>query len=104
MQWFLHRLAAISGAAEPEDEYGSDSDDDDGFPMAEWGRLNLDVEDMDMEEAPSLVPDRSSSTVPIPSPLSVATVPQVPDDRQFKHATTTLERESTETVDYSLDD
>ena len=84
-------MAAISGAAEPEDEYGSDSDD--GFPMAEWERLNLDVEDMDMEETPSLVMDRSASTVPIPSPSTVATVPQVPDDGQFKHATTTLERE-----------
>jgi len=32
MQWFLHRVAAMSGAAEPRDDFGDDSDDD--FSMA----------------------------------------------------------------------
>jgi hypothetical protein len=103
MQWFLHRVAAMSGAAEPQDEYGSDSDDDEGLPMAAWKGLNLDVEDMDMDEAPGLITDRSSSTVPMPSPSSSATAPQVPEEDQFKHATTTLERESTEIVDQAFE-
>ena len=30
MQWFLNRVAAMSGAAEPQDDFGDDSDDD--FP------------------------------------------------------------------------
>jgi len=35
MQWVLHRLAAMSGAAEPQDEDSSDdSDNEDDFPMA----------------------------------------------------------------------
>src|SRR5262249_49174956 len=46
MQWILHRVAAMSGAAEPQDEYGDSDDDDDGndgndLPMAVQKRLNL---------------------------------------------------------------
>ena len=28
MQWILHRVTALSGAAEPRDDFGEDTDDD----------------------------------------------------------------------------
>lgn len=98
MQWFLHRVAAISGAAEPQDEYGSDSDEDDDLPMAVQKGLDLDTEDLHLEMAPSLVMDRSSSTVPIPSSSPVHRIPVAPEDVIFKHVAATREEESTEMV------
>lgn len=96
MQWFLHRLAAMSGAAEPQEEDSdSDSDIEDDLPMAIQERLNLH-EDMDMLEVPDMVPDRSSSTVPVPSPSPVRRVRGAPTDDNVKHATATHEGESIE--------
>ena len=43
MQWFLNRVAAMSGAAEPQDDFGNDSDDD--LPMATQERWDLYMED-----------------------------------------------------------
>jgi hypothetical protein len=51
MQWFLHRVQAMSGAAEPLDDFHDDSDDD----MA-TDRLDMYTEDdwdMEMEEGPA---------------------------------------------------
>jgi hypothetical protein len=43
MQWILHRVAAMSGAAEPRDDFYEGSDDD-------WGESVGDIEDIDAED------------------------------------------------------
>jgi hypothetical protein len=43
MQWILHRVTALSGAAEPRDDFGEDSDDD--WNMALRREEDLEAED-----------------------------------------------------------
>jgi hypothetical protein len=43
MQWVLNRVTAISAAAEPQDDFGDDSDDD--LPVALQKSWNSDAED-----------------------------------------------------------
>jgi HNH endonuclease len=52
MQWVLHRLTAVSGAAEPQDDFqGDDSDDDIEEALQNgWDMYTEDDWDMDIEE------------------------------------------------------
>ena len=52
MQWFLHRVTVISAAAEPQDYFGDDSDDDlpgvrqfahGGYAGCEYGGLSASI-------------------------------------------------------------
>jgi HNH endonuclease len=54
MQWFLHRVTAMSGAAEPQDDYyDEDSDDDIATALQDrWNVYTEDDWDMEMEEEP----------------------------------------------------
>ncbi|KAF2177893.1 hypothetical protein K469DRAFT_754850 [Zopfia rhizophila CBS 207.26] len=55
MQWFLHRVTAISGAAELQDDF-YDNDSDDDIATASQNRWNMYTEDdwdMDIEEGPA---------------------------------------------------
>jgi hypothetical protein len=117
MQWFLNRVAAMSGAAEPQDDFGDDSDDD--FPMAPQKSWNLYTEDedewdvdvdtlpdMDIRESSSktLIPS-SSLTIPSSSPSIPSStspqrlVPQLAEDEKSKHSATTSEREGPQVFD-----
>jgi len=60
MQWVLNRVAAMSAAAEPQNDFRDDDSDDD-----RWGWYT-----MDMEEVSDLDLEGSSSTTPIPSSCS----------------------------------
>jgi hypothetical protein len=86
MQWFLHRVAAISGGAEPEDEDDEDSDDDDDLPMRVQRALDWGVEDMDVEEMPGL------GQVPRP-------VPHGQENVESKHASATAEGQGVDIAD-----
>ncbi|KAF2188326.1 hypothetical protein K469DRAFT_703833 [Zopfia rhizophila CBS 207.26] len=60
MQWFLHRMTAISGAAEPQDDFHDDDSDDD-IVEALQNRWDMDTEDdwdMDIEERPATLLER----------------------------------------------
>ena len=57
MQWILHRVAAMSGAAEPRD--GFDEDDDDDWEVALGNEEDLEMEDEWASYTP--FPDRSTS-------------------------------------------
>ncbi|KAF2189132.1 hypothetical protein K469DRAFT_701685 [Zopfia rhizophila CBS 207.26] len=60
MQWFLHRVTAMSGAAEPQDDFHDDDSDDD-IVEALQNRWDMDTEDdwdMDIEEWPATSPER----------------------------------------------
>jgi hypothetical protein len=55
MQWFLHRVTAMSGAAEPQDDF-HDKDSNDNFMQALQDRLDVYTEDdwdMGIEEVPT---------------------------------------------------
>jgi hypothetical protein len=55
MQWFLHRMTAISGAAEPQDDF-NDKDSDDNIVTTLQDRLDMYTEDdwdMEIEEGPA---------------------------------------------------
>ncbi|KAF2180121.1 hypothetical protein K469DRAFT_753606 [Zopfia rhizophila CBS 207.26] len=58
MQWFLHRVAAISGAAEPQDDFHDDDDNsDDDIVEALRNRRDMYMEDdwdMGIEEGPAM--------------------------------------------------
>jgi hypothetical protein len=57
MQWFLHRVTAMSGAAEPKDDFHDDSDDDIAEALQNrWGMYMEDDWDMDIdvEEGPAM--------------------------------------------------
>jgi hypothetical protein len=62
MQWILHRVAAMSGAAESRDGFNEDDNDDD-WEMA-VGNEDLEMED----EWASSTPSRKSSTLPSSPP------------------------------------
>jgi len=52
MQWILHRVTAMSAAAEAQDDFGDDSDDD--LPAAlqkSWNLYTEDEWDMDMDRS-----------------------------------------------------
>jgi hypothetical protein len=54
MQWFLHRVTAMSGAAEPHDDYYNDSDVDIVTTLQDQWDMDSDNEwDMEMEEVPA---------------------------------------------------
>ncbi|KAF2190446.1 hypothetical protein K469DRAFT_746946 [Zopfia rhizophila CBS 207.26] len=56
MQWFLHRVTAMSGAAEPQDDF-HDEDSDDDIATASQDRWDIYTEDdwdMDIEEGPAM--------------------------------------------------
>jgi hypothetical protein len=56
MQWFLHRVTAMSGAAEPQDDL-HDEDSDEDITTALQDRWNMYTEndwDMEIEETPAL--------------------------------------------------
>jgi hypothetical protein len=103
MQWILHRVTAMSAAAEPQDDFGDDSDDDLAAALEESWYLNTEEDELDVDMDPdpditesSLVPSLtipSSSTVPSPSPQRP--VPQrfqqLPEEEKFKHIATTHE-------------
>jgi len=104
MQWILHRVQAISAAAEPQDDFGDDSDDDLAAALeGSWYLEREDELDVDMDSVldpditeSSLVPSLmipSSSTVPSPSPQRPVPqrFPQLPDEEKFKHTATTHE-------------
>jgi hypothetical protein len=104
MQWFLNRVTAMSGAAEPQDDFGDDGDDgDDALPMATQKRWDLYMEDewdVDMDPVPDIDIGESSSSLitssspPIPSSSSPQRlVPQLLEDEKSKHTATTCERE-----------
>jgi hypothetical protein len=109
MQWFLNRVAAMSGAAEPQDDFGDDGDDgDDDLPMAtqkKWDLYMEDEWDVDMDPVPDTDIGESSSSLitssspPIPSLSSPQRlVPQhlfaqLPEDEKTNHTATTFERE-----------
>ena len=46
MQWFLHRVAAMSGAAEPQDNFRGGGDDSDEWDTDIKGEPDMDVEEM----------------------------------------------------------
>jgi hypothetical protein len=49
MQWILHRVAAMSGAAELYDDFGFDNDNDDAMVLQnEWDSYREDEWDPDM--------------------------------------------------------
>lgn len=55
MQWFLHRVTAMSGAAEPQDNFHDDSDDD--IATALYDRCDMYTQndwDMEIEEVPAI--------------------------------------------------
>ncbi|KAF2194206.1 hypothetical protein K469DRAFT_744878 [Zopfia rhizophila CBS 207.26] len=58
MQWFLHRVTAMSGAAEPQDDLHDDDDNsDDDIVEALQNRRDMYLEDdwdMDIEEGPAM--------------------------------------------------
>ncbi|KAF2190392.1 hypothetical protein K469DRAFT_623444 [Zopfia rhizophila CBS 207.26] len=62
MQWFLHRVTAMSGAAEPQDDFHDDDDnsDDDIVKVLQnrWDMYTEDDWDMDIEEWPATSPER----------------------------------------------
>lgn len=106
MQWVLHRVAAMSAAAEAQDDFGDDSDDDLAAALQESWHLDTEDElDVDMDEVldpditeSSLVPSLtipSSSTVPSPSPQRPVPqcFPQLPREEKFKHTAATHEEE-----------
>ncbi|KAF2184433.1 hypothetical protein K469DRAFT_709182, partial [Zopfia rhizophila CBS 207.26] len=56
MQWFLHRVTAMSGAAEPQDDFHDDDDSDDDIVEAlqnRWDMYTEDDWDMDIAEGPA---------------------------------------------------
>ncbi|KAF2261985.1 hypothetical protein CC78DRAFT_520953 [Lojkania enalia] len=56
MQWFLHRVTAISGAAEHQDNYHDDNDSNDDIAKALQNWRDMYTEDnwnMDIEEGPA---------------------------------------------------
>ena len=54
MQWFLHRVTAMSGAAEPQDDFYRDSDDDIATALQDqWDMYTEDDWNIDTEEGPS---------------------------------------------------
>ncbi|KAF2191183.1 hypothetical protein K469DRAFT_720172, partial [Zopfia rhizophila CBS 207.26] len=55
MQWFLHRVTAMSGAAEPQDDFHDDDSDDDIVEALQnrWDMYTEDDWDMDIEEGPA---------------------------------------------------
>jgi hypothetical protein len=65
MQWMLHRVAALSGAAEPRDDFGDDTDDD--WDMALRSEEDLEAEDEWFAYTPS--PEKSSPLPEKSSPL-----------------------------------
>jgi len=77
MQWVLNRVAAMSAAAEPQNDFRDDDSDDDSDDDR-WGWYT-----MDMEEVSDLDLEGSSSTTPIPSscsptPKSSSPIPESP--------------------------
>jgi hypothetical protein len=84
MQWFLHRVAAMSGAAKPHE-------------MMVIGDLYTENEgDVDMEEVPGLYSEDSSSKMLIPSSSPERPqrlVSQLPEEKKSKRTATTHERE-----------
>ncbi|KAF2180008.1 hypothetical protein K469DRAFT_715607 [Zopfia rhizophila CBS 207.26] len=56
MQWFLHRVTAMSGAAEPQDDCHDDDDSDDNIAEAlqnRWDMYTEDDWDIDIAEGPA---------------------------------------------------
>jgi hypothetical protein len=108
MQWILHRVQAMSAAAEAQDDFGdNDSDDDLAAALEESWYLNTEEDELDVDMDPVLDPDitqsslvpsltiQSSSTVPSPSPQRPVPqrFPQFPEEEKLKHTTTTHEEE-----------
>jgi hypothetical protein len=111
MQWILHRVQAMSAAAEAQDDFGDDSDDDFPAALEESWYLNTEEDELDMDMASEVDPDitevslvpsltiPSSSTVPTPSPQRPVSqrfpqfFVQPPEEEKFKHTATTHEEE-----------
>ncbi|KAF2184435.1 hypothetical protein K469DRAFT_709186 [Zopfia rhizophila CBS 207.26] len=57
---FLHRVTAMSGAAEPQDDFHDDDSDDDIVEALQnrWDMYTEDDWDMDIEEGPATSPER----------------------------------------------
>jgi hypothetical protein len=83
MQWFLHRVTAMSGAAEPQDDFHND--DDDSYP----DRSDMYTEgdwDMDRERRASKLPAYLET---LPARCLEARVPaQLPGIQGFSHMVT----------------
>ena len=62
MQWILHRVSALSGAAEVFDPYYDSDDGDDAFEFPYLNSLEEFVELDDMEEETNLTVSILSST------------------------------------------
>jgi hypothetical protein len=89
MQWFLHRVVAMSGAAKPHEMMVI-------IAMMIGDLYTEDEGGVDMEEVPGLYSEDSSSKMLIPSSSPERPqrlVPQLPEDKKSKRTTTTRERE-----------
>ncbi|OCK86096.1 hypothetical protein K432DRAFT_421279 [Lepidopterella palustris CBS 459.81] len=99
MQWYLHRVTAMSGAAEAQDDFcgGDDSDDDLALPLQNrWNLYTEDEWDMGIEEEPDMDNQGSSSTPILASSSPERLVLQLPEDNKFEHAAAASEREGPE--------
>lgn len=94
MQWFLHRVTAMSGAAEPLDDFcddGDNSDDDVAMELRNrWDSYAEDEWELDTDSMLDMDIDDSSSTAPIPDssplrPVPQHPIPQLPENHKFEH-------------------
>jgi len=84
MQWFLHRVTAMSGAAEPKDNFHDDSDDDIAEALQNrWDMYTEDDWDMDIEEGPATYLETSPERF-----LEERFLAQLPEIQGFGHMVT----------------
>jgi hypothetical protein len=92
MQWFLHRVTAMSGAAEPQDNFHDDDDNSDDDAEALQNRRIMcfrkdmyreDDWDMDIEKWPATYPETSPERF-----LEGGFLAQLPGIQGFRHMVT----------------
>jgi hypothetical protein len=100
MQWFLHRVTAMSGAAEPQDDFhNKDSDND--FMLALQDRLDGYTEDdWDMEVEEGRTAEYFEEGLSLAQPIGVHTVEHMGTLRGGRHR----EREDHKGEDYEEED